>query len=227
MTDKQRLTFELENISNTKTAFAWRMRENFMAMYECQTSEQALDYFNAWYKSVIHSSNQHIKKAAKTIKEHIGNMISQIGSTISNGRAEQTNSKIAKIQRMAQGYHNFDNLRAQFSFSMEIYPYITRLTIEPFLSTSEGTSAYSVGNVSTGTKNLTIKKPSLIYSNPVHGIAYVIETVQQATLHSLSGEIIKGVSNSNEISVAGLSGIYLLRIMNTNGNIYNNKLVVE
>ena len=110
MTDNQRITFELENISNTKTASAWRMRENFIAMYECQTSEQALHYFNAWYKSVIHSSNKHIKikKAAKTIKEHIEN----IGSTISNGRAEQTNSKIAKIQRMAQGYHNFDNLRA-------------------------------------------------------------------------------------------------------------------
>ncbi|MCE5332448.1 MAG: transposase, partial [Bacteroidales bacterium] len=32
------------------------------------------------------------------------------------GRAEQTNSKIAKIQRMAQGYHNFDNLRAAILF---------------------------------------------------------------------------------------------------------------
>jgi transposase len=101
MTNKQRLTFELENIPNTKTASAWRMRENFITMYDCQTSEQAMDYFNAWYKSVIHCSNKHIKKAAKTIKEHIGNIVSQIGSTISNGRAEQTNSKIAKILRMA------------------------------------------------------------------------------------------------------------------------------
>ena len=116
MTHKQRLTFELENISNTKTASVWRMRENFIAMYECQTSEQALEYFNAWYKSVIHSSNKHIKKAAKTIKKHIEDIVSQIGSTISNGRAEQTNSKIAKIQRMAQGYHNFDNLRAAILF---------------------------------------------------------------------------------------------------------------
>ncbi|MFT3753309.1 MAG: transposase [Paludibacter sp.] len=92
------------------------MRVNFIAMYECQTSEQALDYFNAWYKSLIHSSNKHIKKAAKTIKEHIENIVPQIGSTISNGRAEQTNSKIAKIQRVAQGYHNFDNLRAAILF---------------------------------------------------------------------------------------------------------------
>ena len=116
MTDKQRLTFELENLSNTKTAAAWRMRENFIAMYECKTPEEAIGYFNAWYKSVIHTSNKHVKKAAKTIKEHIGNIVSQIGSTISNGRAEQTNSKIAKIQRVAQGYHNFNNLRAAILF---------------------------------------------------------------------------------------------------------------
>jgi len=85
-------------------------------MYDCQNPKQALNYFNVWYKSVIHSSNKYIKKAAKTIKEHIENIISQIGTTISNGRAEQTNSKIAKIQRMAQGYHNFNNLRAAILF---------------------------------------------------------------------------------------------------------------
>ena len=116
MTAKQRLTFELENISNTKTASAWRMRENFIALYDSETSEEALEYFNAWYKSVIHSSNKHVKKAAKTIKAHIENIVSQIGTNISNAKAEQTNSKIAKIQRVANGYHNFDNLRAAILF---------------------------------------------------------------------------------------------------------------
>ena len=53
MTAKQRLTFELENISNTKTASAWRMRENFIALYDSETSEEALEYFNAWYKIMI------------------------------------------------------------------------------------------------------------------------------------------------------------------------------
>ena len=116
MTEKQRLAFETENLSNTKTAAAWRMRENFIAMYDCQTIEQACEYFKAWYKSVVHSKNEYMKKAAKTIKEHIENIVSQIGTGISNGRAEQTNSKIAKIQRVAQGYRNFDNLRAAVLF---------------------------------------------------------------------------------------------------------------
>ena len=116
MTNKQRLKFETENISNTKTAAAWRMRENFLAMYDCKTKAEAKEYFNAWYKSVIHSKNEFMKTAATTLKEHIDNIVTQIGTTISNGRAEQTNSKIAKIQRVAQGYHNFDNLRAAILF---------------------------------------------------------------------------------------------------------------
>jgi transposase len=116
MTENQRIKFEKENLSNTQTAAAWRIRENFIAMYDCKTEQEASAYFKAWYNSAIHSSNKHVKKAAKTIKDHIENIISQIGNSISNGRAEQTNSKIAKIQRVAQGYHNFDNLRAAILF---------------------------------------------------------------------------------------------------------------
>ena len=116
MTDKQKIKFETENIINTKTASAWRMRENFLALYESKTKQEAIEYFHNWYKSVIHSNNKHMKKAAKTIKNHLENIVSQIGRTISNARAEQTNSKIAKLQRVAQGYHNFDNLRAAILF---------------------------------------------------------------------------------------------------------------
>jgi len=65
---------------------------------------------------VIHSSNKHIKKAAKTIIEHFENIISQIGSTISNSRVELTKSIIAKIHRIAQGYHSLGNLKTAILF---------------------------------------------------------------------------------------------------------------
>jgi transposase len=116
MTEKQKEKFETENIKNTKTAAAWRMRENFLALYDCKTQQEAKIYFNRWYKSVIHSKNKYMKEAAKTIKSHIDNIITQIGTTISNARAEQTNSKIAKIQRVAQGYRSFNNLRTAILF---------------------------------------------------------------------------------------------------------------
>jgi transposase len=116
MTAKQRQKFETENIRNTKTAEAWTMRENFIALYDCQTQDDARLYFNRWYQSVSHSKNKYMKSAAKTIKSHIDNIITQVGTNISNGRAEQTNSKIAKIQRVAQGFRSYDNLRTAILF---------------------------------------------------------------------------------------------------------------
>jgi len=116
MTKKQREKFETENIRNTQTAAAWRMRENFLSLYDCKTQKEARIYFKNWYQSVIHSKNKYMKAAAKTIKQHIENIVTQIGVNISNGRAEQANSKIAKIQRMAQGFRSYDNLRAAILF---------------------------------------------------------------------------------------------------------------
>jgi transposase len=116
MTEKQRVKFDLINQSNTMTAKAWKMRENFLELYQCPTQEEAKLFFERWYLNVIHSNIPALKKAAKTIKRYIEGIITQIGNTISNARAEQTNSKIAKLQRMAQGYSNFNNLRAAILF---------------------------------------------------------------------------------------------------------------
>ena len=116
MTEKQRMKFELINQANTLTAKAWKMRENFHQLYECETPKEANAFFERWYSSVIHSDIRPMKKAAKTIKRYLAGIITQIGNNISNARAEQTNSKIAKLQRIAQGYSNFANLRAAVLF---------------------------------------------------------------------------------------------------------------
>jgi len=57
-----------------------------------------------------------MKEAAKTIKQHIDNIVTQIGVNISNSRAEQANSKIAKVQRVAKGFRSYDNLRTAILF---------------------------------------------------------------------------------------------------------------
>lgn len=116
MTEKQRLRFEEINQANTMTAKAWTMRENFLEIYESESEDQAIVFFERWYKNVIHSNVKHLKKAAKTIRRYWPNILTQIGRQISNARAEQTNSKIAKLQRMANGYSNFANLRAAILF---------------------------------------------------------------------------------------------------------------
>ena len=86
MNEKQRAKFELINQSNTLTAKAWKMRENFLELYKCNTEEEAKYFFERWYLSVIHSNIPALKKAAKTSQRYLEGILHQIGNTISNAR---------------------------------------------------------------------------------------------------------------------------------------------
>jgi transposase len=116
MTKKQREKFESINAANLVTSKAWKMRENFLELYECKTKEDATAFFDRWYENVIHSNIAPMKKAARTLKNHIEGITNRIGRTISNGKAEQNNNKIARLQRAAYGYRNVDNLRKGILF---------------------------------------------------------------------------------------------------------------
>ena len=116
MTEKQRAKFDQINAANMQTAKAWKMRENFLELYECKTRQEAMAFFTRWYDNVIHSNIKPMKDAAKTLKNHLDGILNQIGSTISNGKAEQNNNKIARLQRIAYGYRNATNLRTAILF---------------------------------------------------------------------------------------------------------------
>src|SRR5207245_9068471 len=67
MTEKQRTKFDIINQSNTLTAKAWKMRENFLELYQCKTVEEANNFFERWYLNVVHSNLPAMKKSSKTI----------------------------------------------------------------------------------------------------------------------------------------------------------------
>jgi transposase len=116
MTQVQRQKFDAINTANLKTAKAWRMRENFMAIYDHNDSFFAECYFERWYKSVIHSNLPAMKKTAKTLKAHLQGIVNTVEHRISNGKAEQINAKIQKLQSIGHGYTNFDNFRIAILF---------------------------------------------------------------------------------------------------------------
>ncbi len=57
-----------------------------------------------------------MKKAARTLKSHLDGIINTVDNRISNGKAEQINAKIQKLQSVAHGYRNFDNFRIAILF---------------------------------------------------------------------------------------------------------------
>ncbi|MBI4646213.1 MAG: transposase [Bacteroidia bacterium] len=111
MTEKQKLRFDEINKANTLTAKAWKMKKNFITLYECVDTNYAERYFNRWYKNVIHSNVSAMKKVAKTLKEHKEGIINNVVYNISNAKAEQLIVKIQKLQSIGHGYRNFENNR--------------------------------------------------------------------------------------------------------------------
>ena len=101
-----------------------------------------------------------------------------------------------------------------------------------YLSATEGVAAYSIGSpdtpgVVTGLENVVASETSMVYPNPAHGTAYFTQRVKQAILYSLSGQVVARVTDCNQISVTGLSGLYLVEIIDQDGNIHKNRLVVK
>ena len=68
LTDKQKAKFMEINQANLLTSRAWKMRENFMEIFEKQTTEEASIFFESWYENVVKSNIAPMKKAAKTLK---------------------------------------------------------------------------------------------------------------------------------------------------------------
>lgn len=116
MTERQKIRFEEINQANLLTSKAWRMRENFMGLYECVDRFYGERYFDRWYKNVIHSNVPAMKEAGKTLKAHKEGIINYLEYNISNAKAEQLNAKIQKLQSIGHGYRNFGNFRAAVLF---------------------------------------------------------------------------------------------------------------
>jgi chitinase len=83
-----------------------------------------------------------------------------------------------------------------------------------------------IGNVSSGIQEVA-NQNNILFTNPVRETVQFTKTIRQATIYSLSGIILINSYNNNNLSISGLSkGIYLIRIVVENGDIYTNKLIV-
>ena len=99
-----------------------------------------------------------------------------------------------------------------------------------FLSPSEGVAAYTIGTPDTpitGLSNVVASEVSMVYPNPAHNNVYFTQRVKKATIYSLSGQVVAKVTDTNQISVSGLSGLYLVEIIDQGGKIHNNSLIVK
>ena len=104
---------------------AWAYKEMLRELWACPDEATALAYFRVWYKRVIHTRLEPLKKVARTIKQRLANVVSYCTHGITNAVAEGINSKIMAIKRRVGGYRNREN------FKIAIYFYCGGLDLCP------------------------------------------------------------------------------------------------
>ena len=114
-------------VSKLETGKAWTYKEMLRDLWNHDTASEAKLFFQWWYKKVIHTNLEPIKKVARTIKERIDNVVSYCTfDGISNGVAEGINSKIQSIKRRVGGYRNRDNYKTAIFFycgGLDLHPH--------------------------------------------------------------------------------------------------------
>jgi transposase len=104
---------------------AWAIKENLRHLWDYRYEVPMRKYFKRWYFWAMHSRLEPIKKAAKTVKAHIDNIVTYARHRITNALGEAINGKIEKVKRMACGFRNRSHYRTAIYFhcgGLDIFP---------------------------------------------------------------------------------------------------------
>jgi transposase len=102
--------------SQLKTARAWAIKEQLRWFWEYKYRKNAEKFFDGWYNWATHSRLAPIIKVAKSLKNHIDNILTYFRHRITNATSEGTNSKIQSIKSSARGFRVFENYRTRILF---------------------------------------------------------------------------------------------------------------
>lgn len=129
--DDIRQAFDTLRKMDFKASRAWAIRENFRRFWDYRHEGWALRFFRRWYFWATHSRLEPIIKAAKTIKNHLPNILTYLRHRTTNAISEALNAQIEKVKRMAQGYRNREHYRTAIYFhcgGLDLYPRLATTT---------------------------------------------------------------------------------------------------
>jgi transposase len=117
LSDEQYLSFRDIKDSELKTSKAWFIKESFRFFWELPKREaEAAEYFEEWYRHTIYSKLEPMKKVARMLKKHLGNILTWWEHRITNAVSEGLNSKIQSVKSAARGFHSFESYRTRILF---------------------------------------------------------------------------------------------------------------
>lgn len=125
LSDQQRSRFDEVYRAELETGKAWAYKEMLRDLWNHEDAASASTFFSDWYRSVIHTRLEPLKKVARTLKERLQNVVSYCTHGITNAVAEGVNSKIMAIKRRVGGFRNPDNFQTAIFFycgGLQLYP---------------------------------------------------------------------------------------------------------
>ena len=101
---------------NLKTDRAWAYKEQFVEFWGQPDAAQGFDFFTQWKRSVMRSRLTKVKAVAKTLHQHLTNLLTYFMHPITNAVSEGFNSRIQAIKADARGFRRFINYRSRILF---------------------------------------------------------------------------------------------------------------
>lgn len=117
--------FETIRKGNLRTGRAWAIKEALRQFWNYAYAGCAKKFFRRWYFWATHSRLAPIIKVAKTLMNHLSNMLTYFKHRISNATSEGLNSKIQIVKQMACGFRNRDHYKLAIYFhcgGLDLYP---------------------------------------------------------------------------------------------------------
>ncbi len=111
--------------STLKTARAWRLKEDFMGIFDYRYAGAAERHYQAWHSWAVRSRLEPIKRVARMIGSHWENIKTYFTHRVTNAGAESINSKIQRVKAMARGFRNRARFRDAIYFhcgGLDLYP---------------------------------------------------------------------------------------------------------
>ncbi len=128
--DYRREEFEQFRHLDLKVGRARALKENLRHMWDYSSPGWMRRYFQDWYIWATHSRLPPMVRAARSLKNHLENIVTYAKHHITNALGESLNSKIEKVKRLACGYRNRDHYRTAIYFhcsGLDLYPKRTSL----------------------------------------------------------------------------------------------------
>lgn len=121
----RRTEFEELRSMDLKVCRARAIKENLRNMWNYKSKAWMEKFFRRWYFWATHSRLTPIINAAKTLKNHLPNILTYARHKITNAIGESINSKIEKMKRLACGYRNREHYKIAILFhcgGLKLYP---------------------------------------------------------------------------------------------------------